>query len=199
MYFLSLWWLFLYGNSLFVVCQLPEANMNARIYAIVNVIRSLWPRLDGKRICLFDSWISTPFVGRSLATISEVSFAVQVQEYTKIKGIIRTIMVAQWFCWMGVLTKNNMWHVAEESLWAITAARIVYKEKSVVALIYLMYMVAIDIPMYYYRPMDPIPMLNGFYEMNQCRIVYEWDIWREDVIWMTSYFVMGTQISLFMN
>src|SRR6516225_272817 len=39
--------------------------------------RSLLPRADVQRICLFDTWLSSVLVGRSVATVAEVCFAAQ--------------------------------------------------------------------------------------------------------------------------
>jgi hypothetical protein len=39
--------------------------------------RSFLPRADVQRICLFDTWLSSILVGRSVATVAEVCFAVQ--------------------------------------------------------------------------------------------------------------------------
>lgn len=47
-------------------------------YVIASAIRSIWPRHDVDRMCFFESWISTPFVGRSLATVGELCFISQL-------------------------------------------------------------------------------------------------------------------------
>src|SRR6185295_8223309 len=46
-------------------------------YVFGCAFRSLLPRADVQRICLFDTWLSSVVVGRSVATIAEVCFAVQ--------------------------------------------------------------------------------------------------------------------------
>jgi len=46
-------------------------------YVFGCAFRSFLPRADVQRICLFDTWLSSVVVGRSVATVAEVCFAVQ--------------------------------------------------------------------------------------------------------------------------
>ena len=46
-------------------------------YVFGCAFRSLLPRADVQRICLFDTWLSSVVVGRSVATVAEVCFAAQ--------------------------------------------------------------------------------------------------------------------------
>src|SRR5580700_2477323 len=46
-------------------------------YVFGCAFRSLLPRADFQRICLFDTWLSSVVVGRSVATVAEVCFAAQ--------------------------------------------------------------------------------------------------------------------------
>ena len=46
-------------------------------YVFGCAFRSLLPRADVQRICLFDTWLSSVVVGRSVATVAEVAFAAQ--------------------------------------------------------------------------------------------------------------------------
>src|ERR1700728_2183040 len=69
--------------------QLHEAGASGRIpgmqimlllsaaYVFGCAFRSLLPRADVQRICLFDTWLSSVAVGRSVATIAEVCVAAQ--------------------------------------------------------------------------------------------------------------------------
>ena len=47
------------------------------IYVGVCGFRSLFPRVDLERVCLWDTWLSTIMLGRTLATIAELCFALQ--------------------------------------------------------------------------------------------------------------------------
>ena len=42
-------------------------------YVFGCAFRSFLPRADVQRICLFDTWLSSAFIGRSVATVAEVS------------------------------------------------------------------------------------------------------------------------------
>ena len=46
-------------------------------YVFGCAFRSLLPRADVQRICLFDTWLSSVMIGRSVATVAEVCFAAQ--------------------------------------------------------------------------------------------------------------------------
>ena len=46
-------------------------------YVFGCAFRSLLPRADVQRICLFDTWLSSVVVGRSVATVAEIGFAAQ--------------------------------------------------------------------------------------------------------------------------
>ena len=112
------------------------------IYVFICGIRSIWPREEHGSLCFYDNIISTPFMGRSLATIAELSFVLFLViitdtflndslNITKIKNInylIKTnlilfplMLIAQLCCWIGVTTKRAGWNVIEESLWSIFA------------------------------------------------------------------------------
>ncbi len=112
----------------------------ASIYAVVCAIRSLWPRKDIEKVCIFNSKMSTPLVGRSLATIAELCFIVviifimlhvnkNVENFTgnKNKNIVLTlklilpiIIIAEILSWIGCITEFELWNAAEESLWGIS-------------------------------------------------------------------------------
>jgi hypothetical protein len=110
------------------------------IYVIVCAIRSIWPRLDSECICVYKNNISSPFVGRSLATVAEMALIVLLVMITntilnlmkmylknsvvidtlKILNlmIIPTIFIAQVICWYGITTKDYFWVIVEGALWA---------------------------------------------------------------------------------
>ena len=104
------------------------------IYTAVCAFRSFVPRIDLERYCLIDSMVSSMVVGRSAATVAEISFAVQIglllHEAGFLAGlewvqaltipVIALLTIAQCFCWCGITTLNNVYHAIEESIWAIT-------------------------------------------------------------------------------
>lgn len=106
------------------------------VYCLVCAYRSLLPRIDLERYCLFDTQLSSIFLGRSAATVAEISFSAQFalllfqlgdkydQPLTKIFSfaIVPSISLAQMFCWYGMLSLNHVGHAIEESIWAVVSA-----------------------------------------------------------------------------
>jgi hypothetical protein len=102
-------------------------------YVFGCAFRSILPRADVQRICLFDTWLSSVFVGRTVATVAEVCFAAQwaiiLNELARMTGldavlvisygIVPLIIVAQCCSWYGVLTTNYLAHAIENSIWAV--------------------------------------------------------------------------------
>lgn len=108
-------------------------------YVLGCAYRSALPVYDVQRLCLFDSWMSSVIVGRSVATIAELCFVTQwallLREISCVAdsklgratslSIVPLIVVAETFSWYSVLTTSNIGHVVEESLWGICAALLV--------------------------------------------------------------------------
>jgi hypothetical protein len=102
-------------------------------YVFGCAFRSFLPRADVQRICLFDTWLSSVAVGRSVATVAEVCFAVQwaisLHQLGTMTGagttlnagwvVVPLILIAQCFSWHAVLTKNYLGHAIENSIWAV--------------------------------------------------------------------------------
>jgi hypothetical protein len=95
--------------------------------------RSFLPRADVQRICLFDTWLSSVVVGRSVATVAEVCFAAQWALVLHRLGtttgadttlsiawvVVPLILVAECFSWHAVLTTNYLHNAIENSIWAV--------------------------------------------------------------------------------
>ena len=102
-------------------------------YVFGCAFRSVLPRADVQRICLFDTWLSSVVVGRSVATLAEVSFAAQwalvLHQLGTMTGadttlnaawmIVPLIVIAQCCSWYGVLTTNYLGNAIENSIWAV--------------------------------------------------------------------------------
>jgi hypothetical protein len=102
-------------------------------YVFGCAFRSFLPRADVQRICLFDTWLSSVVIGRSVATIAEVCFAAQwaivLHQLGGIAGVdtalnvawvvVPLIIVAQCCSWYGVLTTNYLANAIENSIWAV--------------------------------------------------------------------------------
>ena len=102
-------------------------------YVFGCAFRSLLPRADVQRICLFDTWLSSVVVGRSVATLAEICFAAQwamilhqLGTMTRADTTLNAawvipplILIAECFSWYAVLTKNYLGNAIENSIWAI--------------------------------------------------------------------------------
>jgi len=102
-------------------------------YVFGCAFRSVLPRADVQRICLFDTWLSSVLVGRSVATVAEMCFIVQwaiiLQQIGAITGsdavlnvawiIVPLILIAECFSWYAVLTTSFLFNAIENSLWAV--------------------------------------------------------------------------------
>jgi len=103
------------------------------VYVGVCGFRSLFPRVDLERVCLWDTWLSAILLGRTAATIAEFCFALQcslfVQRLSDITGMpllaapahafVPLVILAELVCWYAVLSLNHIGHAIEESLWAL--------------------------------------------------------------------------------
>jgi hypothetical protein len=102
-------------------------------YVFGCAFRSFLPRADVQRICLFDTWLSSVVVGRSVATVAELAFAAQwaiilhqlgtiTDADTTLNAawaIVPLIVIAECFSWHAVLTKNYLGNAIENSIWAV--------------------------------------------------------------------------------
>ena len=101
-------------------------------YVIGCAFRSILPRADVQRICLFDTWLSSVFVGRSVATVAEMCFIIQwaivlhaLAQATRAdsagniaKAIVPVVAAAEACSWYAVITTNYFGNVLENSLWS---------------------------------------------------------------------------------
>ncbi len=108
------------------------------IFTAVCAFRSFLPRIDLERFVLTDHWLSSVFIGRSAATVAELSFAAQIAlmlaEVARQTGlqaaaeaalfVVPFLAVAQGCCWYAVATLNHGGHAIEESLWTVVHAAV---------------------------------------------------------------------------
>jgi hypothetical protein len=132
-------WSFLYRafrNHTFVHRRLFELKYMLPLcaaYVFGCAFRSFIPRADVQRIVLFDHWISSVAVGRTVATIAEVCFVIQwailLRYFAKLtksdtvlnisKVIVPMIVIAEIFSWYAVVTTNYLGNTVENSIWAV--------------------------------------------------------------------------------
>jgi hypothetical protein len=103
-------------------------------YVFGCAFRAVLPRADVQRICLFDTWLSSVFVGRSVATVAEICFVVQwaivLRQLASVAQsnaarrisllIVPLILLAECCSWYAVITTSYLGNTLENSLWALT-------------------------------------------------------------------------------
>ena len=204
------------------------------VYVGVCGFRSLFPRVDLERRCLWDTWLSAILLGRTAATIAELCFALQcavfVQRLSEITGMrvvdlgyafVPLVVLAEIVCWYAVLSLNHIGHAIEESLWALmmlmlsaafgmaafatdgrlhlllVAGFLIYGAGGVLTM-------AVDVRMYVRRwrvnaAGGYLTLATGLRDSQQRRHpTADWEVWREEVPWMTLYFSIGVWTSLAM-
>jgi hypothetical protein len=104
------------------------------VYVLGCGFRSVWPRADVQRIGLFDSWLSSVMVGRSVATVAELCFVLQWALLLNLMAreagsrfgvvvsrlIVPLIALAEVFSWYAVLTTCYLGNALEEAIWTLT-------------------------------------------------------------------------------
>jgi hypothetical protein len=106
------------------------------LFVAACAFRSILPRVDLERFCLWDSPFSSVLLGRVVATIAEVGFASQCtlllfklshstgasSIHTIGLTVLPIILIAELACWFAVVTLNHIGHAVEELLWSIMVA-----------------------------------------------------------------------------
>ena len=103
-------------------------------YVFGCAFRAILPRADVQRICLFDTWLSSVFLGRSVATVAEICFVTQwalvlrhlagtaesITTRNIANAIVPLIVLAECCSWYAVITTSYLGNTLENSLWAVT-------------------------------------------------------------------------------
>jgi hypothetical protein len=107
----------------------------AAVYVAGCAFRSVLPMIDASRFCLHDTWMSRIVVGRSIATVAELSVAAQLALVLRVAGtaaggglavvasrfVLPVIALAEVFSWAAVLRRDYLLHAIENSLWTLMA------------------------------------------------------------------------------
>jgi hypothetical protein len=205
------------------------------VYVFGCAFRSVLPVYDVPRLGLFDTWLSSVIVGRSVATIAELSFVAQwaliLRETARATGsvvaratslaIVPLIAIAEGCSWYAVLTTANIGHVAENSLWGLSAALAVASMAAILprcsanrrpvliawcvaGAAYVAYIFLIDVPMYWSRWLADqagghryLSIAQGVLDVSEHRVVsYRWEDWKSEIVWMSLYFSVAVWISI---
>ena len=251
------WWLFLCAVSALNIAAwvLSAAALNRRkaalpaeAYALRRLqlvlsagyvfgcaFRSVLPVYDVPRQVLFDSWLSSVVVGRSVATFAELCFVAQwallLREISRTTGsvaagraaalVVPLIAIAETCSWYSVLTTSNIGHVAEESIWGLSAAlwvtsavtlwprcsarlRPLLAAWCIAGVAYVAFMFLVDVPMYWSRWLADeasgrhyLSIAQGLLDVSGRWVVsVRWDDWKSEVAWMSLYFSVAVWLSI---
>lgn len=204
-------------------------------YVFGCAFRCVLPVFDIPRMVLADSWVSSVAVGRSVATVAELCFCVQwalfLLESARTTGsrfvraasmaVVPMIAAAECCSWYAVLTTDNMGHVAENSLWGLTAAvvlccmtvvradwrperRRMLLTWCITGATYVAFIFVADVPSYWLRWITDeeggrhyLTIAQGLQDVSSRWVVsYRWEDWRSEVTWMSLYFSVGVWVSI---
>jgi hypothetical protein len=204
-------------------------------YVFGCAFRSVLPVFDIPRLVLTDSWVSSVAVGRSVATVAELCFAVQwalfLVQSARVTGsrfvraaslaVVPMIAVAEGCSWYAVLTTDNIGHVAENSLWGLTAALVLcsmffvrgFWEPArrrmlltwcVTGAAYVAFIFLSDVPSYWLRwitdqgyGLHYLTIVQGLHDVaTRWVLSYRWEDWKSEVTWMSLYFSVGVWVSI---
>jgi hypothetical protein len=209
--------------------------MLSAAYVFGCAFRSVLPVYDIPRLCLFDTWLSNVIVGRSVATVAELCFVSQwalvLHATARSTGstvarivslmLVPLIATAEVCSWYAVLTTSNLGHVAENSIWAISAVLVICAMLSILpqcaaprrrvlsfwcmaGMLYVAFMFLVDVPTYWSRHVADevggrhyLSITQGLADVSHHRVVsYRWVDWKSEVVWMTLYFSVGVWFSI---
>lgn len=140
---------------------------------------------------------------------------------TVARAVLPMIVAAEICSWYSVLTTSNLGHVIEESLWGLCAALLGLSLASMwphlqpprrplvafwcaAAALYVAYMFAVDVPMYWARWLADeaqgrtyLGVMQGAIDASTRWIVsHRWDDWKTETGWMTMYFSVAVWLSI---
>ncbi len=135
--------------------------------------------------------------------------------------LIPVIVVAECASWYAILSTNYLGHVVENSIWTFSAVLLLaslvllwpHSDRAmrhfltamiIFAIGYLVFMTNIDVPMYWSRwsadqfsGMHYLSLTKGILDASQaCVVNFSWDIWHQEIPWMTLYFTVAVWVSI---
>lgn len=135
--------------------------------------------------------------------------------------LLPLIVIAEMASWYAILSTNYLGHVVENSLWTFAALLLlgcfillwprsgVRQRRFLTAMMvftsgYVVFMVGVDVPMYWSRWIAQLDAGVGYLSLaqglleasRQCIVSFDWPIWRQEIPWMTLYFSVAVWVSI---
>lgn len=190
------------------------------LYVFGCALRAALPKADVERYVLFDTWFSSVFFGRSVATVAEVAFAAQWSIFMREIGfpnlarwVLGCVLVAECFSWYSVITTHFLGNSIEESLWGVAFALVALAlwrtGRWIMAAgctAYVGFMALVDVPMYVERlrlqseaGAQYLSFFDGLRDLNT-RWVVTWSLehWKPEFAWMGLYFSVAVLMSIWL-
>lgn len=136
-------------------------------------------------------------------------------------AVLPVIVMAEACSWYSVLTTANIGHVIEASLWTLCAVLLITSFVSlwprcaaalrpllgvlcVAGLAYVLFMLLIDVPMYWSRWLADeangrryLGLTQGLIDASVRRVVsHRWEDWQDEIAWMSLYFSAAVWFSI---
>ena len=136
-------------------------------------------------------------------------------------SLVPIIVVAQLCCWRAALTLDHLWHGIEETMWIVMVVlvaacfiagivlldgwlRMLMAIGLVSSLGASYIMLFVDIPMYFERSRQSsesgqvlLSLNEGLRDAWNRRVpTSDWSIWKNEVIWISTYFTFGVWLSI---
>ncbi|MGC3980679.1 MAG: hypothetical protein QM808_05415 [Steroidobacteraceae bacterium] len=135
--------------------------------------------------------------------------------------LLPLIVIAECASWYAILSTNYLGHVVENSLWTVCATLLLLSfcflwphssrrqrhfltAMMLFAVSYILFMVNIDVPMYWSRWQTQLAAATQYLSLQQgwldasssCVVSFSLSIWREEIPWMTLYFTVAVWVSI---
>lgn len=135
--------------------------------------------------------------------------------------IVPIILIAECSSWYAVISTNYLASVIEESLWTVSGILLAFSFISLwtrvkrvqryfllamllFCLGYILFMITIDVPMYWLRYRQDTAMGIDYLSLTQgildsaknCTVSFNWSVWRQEIVWMTLYFTVAVWVSI---
>jgi hypothetical protein len=140
------------------------------------------------------SWIASPFVDRTVATVGEVSLGALLSlqltndgvpaEFAWTVSVLATL--AQVWCWVALYTGDSVYHIPEETMWMCIGLVMCWRWK--VAILFVAYLAFVDVPQYVRSSRRKPTSKEGIY--RALTRTDDLGYWTGDLLWRPLYFVV---------
>jgi len=200
------------GHGIGIWCSLT--------YVLACAFRCSMPRDVVRNVALIDSKLSAVGIGRTVATVGEVAFAVQLGTALDLPILAVLLSIAQCWCWCSVFSGRFIFNCVEQTHWAVAACIVAYNGGQpgvrFAAVLFLLYLISVDIPQYYELHVEQARAAKGVTTVRaeapppRCFnadvllrifstpavITDDIRVWRTELFWMTAYFGTAVWCSL---